>query len=355
MDELHTTMGQLVKLSEAILIGTVAKAEDKSAGDTWVECSVEDVILGSEMPEQVMLKMKGKPGPAIHEPQTALVFVPTALIHEDVMRTSSWDYRAEGLSDHTSNQVRLLFPSRTIILLTRENKDEYRSIITNYIHYLREPAVDTPASYFWFLHGLLETSDSRIQQDARADMIHLCRSLNADKLQEILDTDQPMDADIRDYADGIADWKRRGSPTKFRFPIPSDRQVQEWLLDLGSGDPSRANMALLELSETGEWLYRNVSVWRDAVADVLTDTNSARRLMAADLLINVRDLRAVPVLIEGLNSPEVGQRSACWDHLVKVLRPPVRYDPKAPEDTRKDMLNKFKSWHQQYHEALKNR
>lgn len=355
MDELHTTMGQLVKLSEAILLGIVAKADNNTEGNSRIECMVEDVILGSVMSEQVMLEMKGKPGPAIHEPQTALVFVPSALINEDVMKTSSWDFRADGLSTHTSNQARVLFPSRSIILLTRENKEEYRSITTNYIYYLREPAADTPTSYFWFLHGLLETSDLRIQKDARVDMIHLCRSLDADILQQILDEEQPMDADIREYAAGIADWKRRGSPTNYRFPIPSDSQVEEWLHGLRSGDPSKANMALLELSETGEWMYRNTSVWREAVADVLADTNSARRLMAADMLISVGDLRAVPVLIEGLDSPEVGPRSACWDHLVKVLRPPVRYDPKASDELRNDMLNKFKSWYQQYHDALKNR
>lgn len=353
--DLQSTMGQLVKLSDAILIVTVTRVDKYSAEDARIECSVEDVILGGEIAEQVMLEMVGKPVPAIHELQTAMLFVPSDLIYEDVMKTSSWDYREYELSNDTSDRIRVLFPSRSIITLTSENKEEYCSIITNYIHYLRETATVTPSSYFWFLNGLLDKSDLRIRKDARTDMIYLCRSLDPDTLQQILDEEQPMDADIREYAAGIADWKRRGSPTNYRFPIPSDSQVEEWLHGLRSGDPSKANMALLELSETGEWMYRNTSVWREAVADVLADTNSARRLMAADLLINVGDLRAVPVLIEGLDFPEVGPRSACWDHLVRVLRPPVRYDPKASDELRNDMLNKFKSWYQQYHDALKNR
>ncbi|NLG35566.1 MAG: hypothetical protein GX548_09460 [Lentisphaerae bacterium] len=353
MRNVQSTLGQLVKLSESILIGTVAKATNHPAEDARMECTVEVVWLGDDLPERLTMDMQDKRLPALYEPQIALVFVPSALIHEDVLKTSSWDYRAQGLANQATDPIPVRFPDRSIIPLTRDNQEEYRSLITRYIHFLREPATNAPESYFWFLHGLLENPDIRIRRDARTDMIHLCRSLDADTLQQILDTDQPMDADIREYADGIADWKRRGCPVNYNFFIPSGSQVRKWLLDLRSGDPSKINLALLELSSTGEWRYQNVSLWRDAVADVLADTHSPRRFLAADLLITVGDLRAVPVLIEGLDSPEAGIRRACWKHLVTVYNAPVRYDPEAPEERRNDMLLKFKSWHQQYREALK--
>ena len=157
-----------------------------------------------------------------------------------------------------------------------------------------------------------------------------------------------LDPEIRDYAAGIIDWKKRGSPAAVRDLTPTDEQAQRWVSALKTAERTGKNAALLEFMEPSrrEWLRRSTSVWLDVVVDLLSDTNQTVRFVAAELLSEVEDERAMPVLIEGLESDRLNIRKECWEDVVKLCGKRVPYDPEAAQEERAASVALWRIWYE---------
>lgn len=246
-----------------------------------------------------------------------------------------------------TNEWTVRYAKRAIIPLDGDSLSNLVSVVEKYLYFLGEPTPEKIEPYFWYLHGLLTDGDYRVRNDATADMIFLCHSLDADILSILCSPQNDLNPGVREYAEQRIKWEREGRPVVVRDLTPTEEEIQGWLEDIRSGDRSRNGMALLEMSSRTNWLWQSTPVWVDAVADLLTYTNQSIRLFSADMLSKVDDQRAVPVLIEGLESSTEGLRKGCWDHLTHFYGTPVTYDPVAPEAERKAMAAMWMEWYQQ--------
>lgn len=345
--ELDSTYGQLARLSEVILIGNITGISTNSPDQLNYAVTVEKVLSGVVGPKEIFLYGFTRKMPVIIPPQRALIFIPSKDIESDLLKTSSWGWQMAASPAKETNEWTVRYAKRAIIPLDGDGLSNLVSVVEKYLYFLREPTPDKIEPYFWFLHGLLSDGDYRVRNDATTDMIFLCHSLDADTLSILCSPQNDLDPRVREYAEQRIKWVREGRPVVARDSTPTEEQIQGWLEDLKSGDRSRNGMALLEMSSRTNWLGQSTSVWADAVADLLTYSNQPTRLMSADMLSQINDRRAVPVLIEGLESSTEGLRRGCWDHLTHFYGTPVTYDPVAPEAERKAMAAKWMEWYQQ--------
>ncbi len=344
---LNSTYGQLTRLSDAIFIGNITGISSNISGQLNYAVAVEKVLFGIVAPDEIILQGDRRNPPIIVPPQRGLIFLPSQDIEADLLETSTWGWKRNTSLAVTTNKILIRYAERAIIPLDGVFQTELESLVEQYLYYLGDPTPDKAQPFFWFMHGLLSSEDERIRNDAKADMIFLCHSLDGDALSGLCSSTNHMEPGVREYAENAIKWRREGENAGGRDLTPSEEQIRGWIDDIRSGDRSRNGMALLEMNSRTNWLWQSTSVWVDAVAGLLTYSNQPIKLLCADMLSQVGDRRAVPALIDGLESDTEGIRKGCWDHLKRFYGAPVDYDPVAPEVDRRAMAAAWKNWYLQ--------
>lgn len=346
--QINSTFGQLSKLSEYVLVGTLESIPSETAENLDLTLTVEQVLLGGELSYTVGLQASSFQVQELEPPQRVLIFASSKALSLSITETYRWGWTEKNVPPSENSSLRILDAQRAIIPLDESNTNIV-PIVEEYLANLRDPSGDA-AKYFQFLHDLLEVDDERVRNDARVDLVFLCRYLDADTLLTLCYAHDNMDPEIRDYAKGIADWKRSGQPVNIRDLTPNESQVEQWLAWLQSEDTSKKIDAFLELMEGGrrDWLKQSTSVWVSVVAKLVDHPDSTVRFASAELLSHVGDTRATPVLLEGLESDREQLRKEFWEKLKKLYGEPVTYNPQAGEADRKAAAARWKEWYQNH-------
>lgn len=343
---LCSTYGQLVRLSEAIWIGSITGVSATIPEQLNYTVTVEKVLSGALAAREVILQGDRRKMPVFIPSQRVLVFVPSPEIDSDrFLVAAEWGWRAKAQpAAELPREIHVRYAKRAIVPLAPDETNLV-PVVEQYLSYLKNPTPDKELPYFWFLHGLLQASDVRQQYDARADMMFLCHSLEDADLATICGFSH-IDPGVRHYAEDVMRWRKEGPAAHVRDLTPTEDQIWTWLEDLKSGDRSRIDDAILEFYSRTNWLQQSTAVWQAAIVDLLAYTNQTIRLCAADMLSEAGDRRSVPVLVEGLMSDTEGLRKECWKKLQRFYGTPVAYDPAAPAAERQAMVAAWEAWHQ---------
>lgn len=215
------TLGQLVKISDYIVVGKIAFVEVTaatrrlsmfftSANDITISVDIENVLFGPnscmrievavQWPDEVFREDRTKSGSQnvwnIKRPprcgDRVLMFL---------AENPKWDY---GKSERTFNFRKETSPKSNICQFARgndsiryldtpENTTNYLNAVKGYLRELRSEKRDAN-SYYLFLADLIQSPNKSIREDARSDLMYLVESCPSFDKKRILSDDRIDDA-----------------------------------------------------------------------------------------------------------------------------------------------------------------
>ncbi len=210
------------------------------------------------------------------------------------------------------------------------------------IKHLRGDTFDHGA-YFRFLHGLLDHPVERVRKDAKMDLMRLIDDSDAEQLIEVEKIDD-LKEDIRWYTSYRRKWKT-GEYQPPPPPEPSAEEIEKYRTLMQSDEQTEIREGMGILREYSRWHRENPIHWVDVALPLLEHPNKDIRRIIAQRLTTVGHPAGVPVIIEeGLQHESWPRRKSSQGYLQRMLGEAIDFDPRAPEDERKEQVEAFKQW-----------
>lgn len=229
-----------------------------------------------------------------------------------------------------------------LINIDTDDGDDIIEVARGYIKHLRGDAFNHEA-YFRFLHDLLDHPVERIRKDAKMDLMRLIDDSDAEQLIEVEKIDD-LKEDIRWYTSYRRKWKT-GEYQRPPPPEPSAEEIEEYRTLMQSDDREEIREGMRILRRYYHWYRANPDQWVDVALPLLEHPDLLIRLGIAQRLTTVGHPASVPVIIEdGLQHERMPSRSVSQGMLQQMLGEAIDFDPRAPEDERKEQVEAFKQW-----------
>ncbi len=229
-----------------------------------------------------------------------------------------------------------------LINIDTDDGDDIIDVTRSYIKHLRGDALDHGA-YFKFLHDLLDHPVERIRKDAKMDLMRLIDDSDAEQLIEVEKIDD-LKKDIRWYTSYRRKWKT-GEYQRPPPPEPSAEEIEKYRTLMQSEDQEEIREGMRILSRFYHWYRANPEQWVDVALPLLEHPFLLIRLSIAQRLTTVGHPASVPVIIEhGLQHERMPSRASSQRFLERMLGEEIDFDPRAPEDERKEQVEAFKQW-----------
>jgi len=240
LDDAYTTLGVLSRYSENIVVGKITdawtedeggKRVDRNRGGWFqkIEFSAKTNILGQVSSPSIKLnyKWQGLGDGSLKSGENAIVFLSgkqavnlmmevayeegtlfsrpaePALAEKNPPKGGSaiWAW-IRGLPSSAKKappkDLYLLGQERGVITFDGEDElDEYLTVLSGYLRYLPDRK-ENPEAYYMFLRSLLKSSNPRIKEDARSDLLYLVRLCPEFDVNLVLN-DEAVDDWIKNY------------------------------------------------------------------------------------------------------------------------------------------------------------
>lgn len=228
-----TTLGQLTKTAERIIVGKVDQVanvttnavqpgEDKifltdlaRAGTLkalGISFDRELVVGQSSGQVNVWLPVFGSASLLPASGDRVIVFLSDRLFMAGQSNVREWAFdrnkAAAGAKKHQRMEVD--GKDRGILKLDDRTDAELVRVVEGYVKHLRSPSRDRRA-YFTFLQALTTNSIERVRLDARTDALHLITSLSREELESVLSA-ETTDGKLKDYARQVMEWRKSHQP-----------------------------------------------------------------------------------------------------------------------------------------------
>jgi len=292
----------------------------------------------------------GNDGDPVPDPgQTVLVFASPTRLDPMNFKAFRWDY-AERFAE-TGSVDAVLFVAgglRGVIVLESSSGAESLTAVSKYWSHLRGTAHDFE-KYAGFLTCIQTSAVERVRQDARCDLRLLIRFADKPTLRDLRQKGL-LNEEGRAYLEKILAWKEKGEPKNVRDLTPKATDMAAWMQALREGTDSTRLHALAEMiiPERRSWLEKNSDSWREDVANLMSNRNSAVKGLSAILLSHVGDARAVHVLLEMLRNEDVYCRRAAWKELEARCGASVSFDPDALPAAREESVRNVENWFKEH-------
>lgn len=347
-DGLESSLGQLCKRSQSIFAGKISSltATNNGVAIGLVGCSNlwgASVAVTNQVLADGSFRTDGESVPTLA--QNVVVFASPIPFDPANFQAYRWSYEAHFPEKAATEPVlHAVGGTRGIIALDKTSELTLINSIGHYWEQLRGTArsFDTYAS---FLTSAQTSTVERVRQDARRDLMLLIRFADKPTLRELRQKGL-LNEEGRAYLEKILTWKEKGEPTNVRDMTPKDEDLTAWRQALREGTDSTRLHALTEMlmSERRPWIESKSTLWREDVANLLSNKNPTVRGLVALLLNYVRDDRAIPVLIEMLMSDDVDWRRTAWKELKVKCGAGVSFDPDALPVVRDESVGTVENW-----------
>ncbi len=240
-----------------------------------------------------------------------------------------------------------LFPSmhvyaeRELIFMDEGDADHIEEVVRGFIKHQHGDEYNEDA-YFCFLHDLLNSPHPKIWMSAHTELLAIAESYGSSKLEKVMRNDD-VDNLIRWYAEFLIR-RQRG---EFKRPPrePSAEEIEKYRTLMQSDDREEIRKGMRILSGYSHWYRANPDQWVDVALPLLEHPDWSIRLSIAQQLANTGVVAGVPVIIrDGLEHSEWVERSLSKQNLERMLGEEIDFDPRAPEDERKEQVEAFKQW-----------
>jgi len=341
-----TTLGQLTKLSQLVVTGTVEISTNDSV-ESYVDIAVSEPFLGPRVVGSVRIHCASSiripsPGSAI------LVFASKHVLSSSQrLKALHWQFDESSFGTAAGAEWELVGGQRGIIELPSNERQEISKTVVGYIACLRKGPRDTDV-YLQFLSALLKSTVPRIQMDARGDLILLTRYADEEKIRQYL-KDGLLPEGVQAYAARLLDSRTQQKLDPQLHGIPDAQEIEILLGQLSSKDRSKQVLGMSMItSKWRAWANTSRYIWVHQVARLLDDEDRDIRLAACGTLALIQDQRVIPILIEeGLTHESLLYRELTWGNLKQVCGEPVGFDPRADSSQRMIDVERWRSWWEQ--------
>lgn len=252
---------------------------------------------------------------------------------------------------------------RGYVYLDKEN-EEIVEIVKQYIDMTRGDAY-LEESYFDFLYGMIQYGNGkissaappnmpavrrallygseRIKTDARRSMVWLLGRYDNAKLEAI--RRRPgIDEDLATLIDMMLEY-RRVSPRLRRRTTPNQEELDGIRKLLQSDEADRIREGMRLMSRYPKWRDENKDWWGPYMKRHLEHEDVILRLSIAQRIAWANHSAGVTVLVnDGLQHSDWVERASSQRFLERMLGEAIDFDPRGPEDERKQQVEVFKQW-----------
>jgi hypothetical protein len=230
-----TTLGQLTKTAERIVVGKVDQVanvstnaiqpgEDKAfltdlarAGTLKaLDISFErELVVGQSAGQMnVWLPVFGSASLLPRSEDRVIVFLSDKLFVAGQSNAREWAFDRNKAASGAKKHQRMEVDGKDRGILKLEDKAgaELVRVVEGYVKHLRSPNRDRRA-YFDFLQALTTNNIERVRLDAKTDALHLIPSLSREELEGVVTT-ETTDGSLRDYARQVMEWRKGHQSTQ---------------------------------------------------------------------------------------------------------------------------------------------
>lgn len=344
------TLGQLCKKSQSVLVGDISSVQSNSEWQTDIYLTRCSNLLGVAVGAVNSITVDSSyRDMEVSNGQHVLIFIcPTRFDPlNDPLRDKAyeWGYVEKYTNTVLPERLYATGSRRGVIVLDADSGATLIDTIRQYWSHLRANDRD-PVRYADFLVGAQTSIVERVRRDARRDMMTLIGFADKPRLQALKQMPS-LSEEQRKYVEKIIDWNAKGKPRKVRDLTPKEEDLIKWRSALREGPDDVRSQVLIEMtmSPTPSWIASKSDVWREDVANMLTNSSYAIRGFSALLLDSVKDKRAIPVMIELLGNADDSWRRMAWDRLKVKCGDSVSFDPDASPTMRAQSIKAVEDWY----------
>lgn len=346
-----STIGELARRSEAILIGTIVSHGGRGTNGSLFTVRVERVLIGARTRSGDEVDIEAAPGVEIPDAGTRCL---VCISKKTVMSTLYYSARpwptVDTLPGKDASFWRLMGDERGLFTASNEQLNVIATAFEEDIAWHRARTLSV-AQYSIIINGRLESNHGRLKEDAQFDLPMFFGQVYRHHAGAI-EANGSIPPAIKER---YLSWDERRQEAKKRIRTRSRDEVEKMFRDMGfyeaiaSSDEDRicASFRLFgDLAQHEMELYKDL--WVPQLLRLLESESFDLKNWAADYLARIKypDPRVYEVLIAGLRHPSRMLFAAISLELA-TEQYDLPVDPDAPAEVRERQVRAWESWWEQ--------